>query len=206
MRLAAMQPAFLPPAAYFRLFAATDMFVLLDDVQFNRRWYTHRQRLIRKDGTKDWLTLALAKMPQTALINEMRWADDYQERWVKDTKKFRNMAGIGAIPTRMTPLMFVTNFLLNSCTALNIPLHVVKSSDIGVPPELKGQDRMLFLCEHFKADTYVNSPGGRELYNVKDFAKRGIALKFLPETDDLTSIADWTGSEKVLREEIYGNL
>jgi hypothetical protein len=45
-----MQPYFLPFAEYFRLFAASDVFVLLDDVQFPRRGWVHRNRLHDRGG------------------------------------------------------------------------------------------------------------------------------------------------------------
>jgi WbqC-like protein family len=44
-RVALMQPTFLPWQGYFALIAAADVFVLLDDFQFVRRSFHHRNRL-----------------------------------------------------------------------------------------------------------------------------------------------------------------
>jgi hypothetical protein len=44
--IAVMQPYFIPYAGYFRLFAASDLFVIYDCVQFPRRGWVQRNRLI----------------------------------------------------------------------------------------------------------------------------------------------------------------
>lgn len=82
------------------------------------------------------------------------------------------------------------------------------ASTIPTPIDLKGKDRILHICKHFGATEYVNSPGGEDLYEVREFAKRGIALRFLPETEDRTSILERLALENVsdIRAEIYGNL
>ena len=55
--IAVMQPYFVPYAGYFRLFAATDLFVIYDCVQFPRRGWVHRNQLPGANGQPNWLTL-----------------------------------------------------------------------------------------------------------------------------------------------------
>ena len=74
--VAIMQPYFLPYAGYFRLFAATDLFVIYDCVQFPRRGWVHRNRLVDASGKERWLTLPLAKVPQRTLIRDLCFASD----------------------------------------------------------------------------------------------------------------------------------
>ena len=57
--VAVMQPYFIPYAGYFRLFAASDLFVIYDCVQFPRRGWVHRNRLLDRSGKLRWLTLPL---------------------------------------------------------------------------------------------------------------------------------------------------
>src|SRR5262245_8911697 len=73
LTVAIMQPYFLPYAGYFRLFAATDLFVIYDCVQFPRRGWVHRNRLVDHSGNERWLTLPLQPAPQTALIRDLRF-------------------------------------------------------------------------------------------------------------------------------------
>lgn len=209
MRVAISQPAFLPPASYFRLFAATDLFVVLDNVQFNRRWYTHRQQWTDRTGNKTWLTLPIKKTDRdTTMIKDLEWGDDYQELWMKQLDKFTDVEHF-PIPDGMTPLMFICSGLFNTCNALNIPLRVTIASSIPIPDDLRGQNRIIAMCKAVGADTYINSPGGKELYNVDDFAKQGIKLEFLQEwigsyDSAVERMADET-PEKI-REEIYAQI
>src|ERR1700750_1484658 len=71
--VAIMQPYFFPYAGYFRLFAASDLFVVYDCVQFPRRGWVHRNRLIDASGRLQWLTLPLEKAPQEVLIRDLRF-------------------------------------------------------------------------------------------------------------------------------------
>src|SRR5438477_7324862 len=75
MRLAVMQPYFLPYIGYFQLMSAVDKFVLLDDVNFITRGWINRNR-IAVNGEPHWLTLPLAKASQNRLISEIELVDD----------------------------------------------------------------------------------------------------------------------------------
>ena len=143
MKIAVMQPYLWPYAGYFRLFAATDLFVIYDDVQYLRQGWIHRNKLTKRDGTKDWINLPLKKMPQSSKINETEWADDYHISWRKQTKKFPILEGV-ELPT-WSPLMFIVNTLLNACTELKIPLNVKMASTIPTPDDLRGKDRILVI-------------------------------------------------------------
>ena len=45
LKIAIMQPYFFPYIGYFNLINMTDIFVFLDNVQFNRRGWIHRNKL-----------------------------------------------------------------------------------------------------------------------------------------------------------------
>ena len=55
-----MQPAFLPWQGYFGLVAAADVFVVLDDFQFQRHSFQHRNRVRLADGTETWISVPVA--------------------------------------------------------------------------------------------------------------------------------------------------
>src|SRR5579859_6149779 len=73
--IAIMQPYFLPYAGYFRLIAQTDLFVIYDCVQFPRRGWVHRNKLMDAQGQEQWLTLPLTPAPQEVLIGDLTFAD-----------------------------------------------------------------------------------------------------------------------------------
>ncbi len=59
-RIALMQPAFLPWQGLFGLVAAADVFVALDDFQFQRHSFHQRNRVRAADGTPTWISLPVA--------------------------------------------------------------------------------------------------------------------------------------------------
>jgi hypothetical protein len=68
---ALMQPTFLPWQGYFALIASADHFVFLDDFQFVRRSFMHRNRLFLAAGNASWVSLPVEHGGRAAL-NEVR--------------------------------------------------------------------------------------------------------------------------------------
>jgi hypothetical protein len=62
---------------------------------------------------------------------------------------------------------------------MGLPWRTLRSSELGLPSDLRGQDRILAIAKACGAARYVNPPGGRELYQHADFAAAGIELCFL---------------------------
>ncbi len=59
-RVALMQPTFLPWQGYFALVAFADVFVFLDDFQFQRHSFHQRNRVRLGDGAETWVTVPVA--------------------------------------------------------------------------------------------------------------------------------------------------
>src|ERR1700739_884476 len=87
--VAIMQPFFLPYGGYFRLFAASDLFVIYDCVQFPRRGWVHRNKLVDAQGLDRWVTLSLDRAPRHVLIRELRFPRDASELLAARLRPFR---------------------------------------------------------------------------------------------------------------------
>src|SRR4051812_23161583 len=85
-RIAIMQPYFFPYVGYYRLFAATDVFVIYDCVQFPRRGWVHRNLFTDANGSPRWITVPLLKASQSALIRELELASDGQARMLEQLR------------------------------------------------------------------------------------------------------------------------
>lgn len=185
MKIAVMQPYYYPYAGYFRLFAAVDLFVFLDCVQFNRRGYVHRYMSNGK-----WTTLPIKKTDRdTTRIVDLEWRDDQD--------------------TDVTPVDFIIDTCVSVCKKIGINTDMVCSSNIAIPANLKGQDRIIFICKYFGATEYINSPGGKDLYDKREFKRNGLKLTFLPEwKGDYDSIAERFKHESIekIRGEIYAQI
>jgi hypothetical protein len=61
MKVAMMQPAFLPWQGFFELICKSDVFIILDDFQFSVQSYHQRNRLFVNKGKVDWYTVPVQK-------------------------------------------------------------------------------------------------------------------------------------------------
>ena len=187
--VAIMQPYFVPYAGYFRLFAAADLFVVYDCVQFPRRGYVHRNRLPDRERRSTWLTLPLEKAPRDAAIGALELRADATASFEAQLRRFPSLDGPretvrallgGALEPRTKLVPMLCRSFAAICEALGLPCAMVRSSTLGIPAALRGQDRILAIAEAVGARRYVNAPGGRHLYDRASFSARGIELAFLP--------------------------
>jgi WbqC-like protein family len=185
--IAVMQPYFIPYAGYFRLFLASDLFVIYDCVQFPRRGWVHRNRLVDARGMNRWLTLPLAKAPRDVLIRDLRFSPKAREVLAERLRPFhvatedRDVQEILATLRDVSgsPVSYLERLLEQVLRYLALPWRVMRSSALGIPAALRGQDRILEIARLLGATHYVNTPGGTGLYNVEAFAAAGIQLHFL---------------------------
>jgi hypothetical protein len=90
---------------------------------------------------------------------------------------------------------------LSQLTAmLGLTRPLVRSSELDIDPHLAGQQRVIAIARALGATRYVNSPGGRELYDAAAFAEHGIELQFLapfagPNDSILTLLLQTTPAE-----------
>ena len=63
MKLAVHQPHYAPWLGYFAKWAASDLFVFLDTVQYVKNGWQNRNRIKTREGPR-WLTVPVRVMPQ----------------------------------------------------------------------------------------------------------------------------------------------
>ena len=192
LTIAIMQPYFLPYAGYFRLFAASDLFVIYDCVQFPRRGWVHRNRLMDSSGNSRWLTLPLQRAPQSVLIRDLEFPADARETFAARLRPFPLTAKCPANAAPVLeamrdvggrPVDYLERLLKRVVDTLGLPWNVVRSTALAIPESLHGQDRILEIVKRLGARRYVNASGGRSLYDCKAFEAIGIELEFLADYD-----------------------
>lgn len=186
MRIAIMQPYSPPPyGGYFRLMSDVDVFVVYDCVQFPRRGWVHRNKLLDRNGRLQWLTLPLEHAPFDAKIKDLKFADDGVTRMREQMRRF---PAIDLLPDDLRVALecaagrFVPYAvrLLELCAKhLGVRMAYTYSSLMKVDPAARGAERIIEICKQLGATHYLNAPGGIELYNAATFAKHGIELEFL---------------------------
>lgn len=87
MKVAMMQPAFLPWQGFFALVMEADTFIFLDDFQFSIQSYHQRNKLLVNQDSADWYTVPVKKKeafkkPQTEVFpnNTQDWVTKITKR------------------------------------------------------------------------------------------------------------------------------
>jgi hypothetical protein len=192
-----MQPYLFPALAYFHLVAAADTFVFLDDVQFVRSRWTHRNQ-IEAGGTPLLFTVPLHGRSQNRNLDDIGLGADYPRWRARFVKTLCHSYGkhdgarerIAAIDDLLTPDPDDTIASLSSRTVrwgagelgLAPAWHhapTLAIMDGGAAPGEAGASRIRALCRRLDAEQYINMPGGRALYDSADFAREGLELRFV---------------------------
>lgn len=190
MRIAIMQPYFLPYIGYLQLMNAVEKFVLYDDVNYINKGWINRNRIL-VSGKEYLFTIPLKEASQNKLINEIYLSDDpkwrgkllktFEQAYKKSpfyltafavTEKIINLDA-----EKVSDWIASSFAILTDC--LGIQTDIVLSSSIYQNTYLKGQERILDICQQEKADHYINPIGGTGLYDKSIFDKAGIQLNFL---------------------------
>jgi len=192
-----MQPYFLPYIGYFQLMAAVDKFVLLDDVNYIPRGWINRNRVF-VSGVPSWITIPLVKASRNKRIKEIdistntAWKRKMLASIDTSYRKSPFASNVSALfaqilDTAETNLArFLYRSLKTVCDYLEIAAVIEPTSAIYPKNNLKGQYRILDICRREGAETYINPPGGRDLYDVELFNDAGIELLLLePDLPEL---------------------
>ncbi|MCC7016153.1 MAG: WbqC family protein [Rhodospirillales bacterium] len=107
MKVVVHQPDFAPWLGFFDRLLDADAFVVLDDVQFLRRGWHHRDKIKTRRGA-DWLTLPVEKCPRETPINRVNLRPARDE-WVPAAlaliaENYREAAHFGAVFPRIRAL------------------------------------------------------------------------------------------------------
>lgn len=190
MKLAIMQPYFVPYLGYFQLMAAVDRFVLLDDVNFINRGWINRNRILL-GGREHLITIPLRGASQNQHINQIALSDDtpWRAKLLKTVEQAYRKASFfeETMPLVRTLLACqetgLAPYLRSSLTVLHawleLPCLIVPSAAIYEEKAYKGAERILDICVQERATVYINPPGGKDLYAPGDFSAQGIQLRFL---------------------------
>ena len=184
MKIAIMQPYFFPYMPYFQLIHAVDKWVNLDHVTFIKQGYIHRN-VIKDDMI---IRAPCVGASSNTIINQVGL--DFETRlWKKQLKmldenyhKTPNYEVIKDLITRgSTQCVNISelNFFLikGICEYLNIKTELLQTSE-GLTKNTKSEGVMDIVTK-LNGNYYINSIGGKELYQRENFDSKGIKLKFL---------------------------
>ena len=191
MRVAIMQPYFMPYIGYFQLMNSVDVFVLYDNIEYTKKGWINRNRILL-NKQEDYITIPLKKDSDYLHIAERKLADTWPQERVKMLNRIQQAYRKALGFEETFPLvescikydsMNLFAFILNSVhlikNHLGIHTTLIESSGIHADHTLKSEARVISICHALLATEYINPIGGLELYSNTAFADAGLSLKFL---------------------------
>lgn len=194
MNIAIMQPYFLPYLGYFQLMAEVDGFVIYDNVEYTKKGWINRNRMLR-NGEPVVFTLPLSKGSDYLDVRDRMIAASFDPAKLLNqfAGAYRRAPHFDAVMPYLSEILqhadrnlfaYIRHSIEVTCRYLGIATPILVSSEIERSSDLHGSDRVISICEQLDADRYTNPIGGLELYRPSDFEARGIALRFLRSRPD----------------------
>ncbi len=189
MRVAIMQPTYLPWCGYFGLMQSVDLFLLLDSVQFSRRSWQQRNQIKTPNGAQ-WISVpVISKGKRDQLICEVEI--DASANFASAHRRsielsYSNAQFFKKYADPLLPLLdnpspkladFTISLIENLKELINISTPLIRSS------ELHGSgtkaDLLASLCKEVGATSYVSPPGSKEYLDMSDtFKSIGLPINY----------------------------
>jgi hypothetical protein len=192
--LGIMQPYFFPYLGYFSLIHAVDEFILFDDVQYERKSWMSRNRLLNIEKNEPfYIRPGYKKPPYQANLTTVYLEEDegWKNKLMDQFHGYKNKADYYEETKAILEDILSKNFEklveLNTesikyiASALGLKAKITKYSDYGFWFEEKptAATWSLKIAEARDATHYVNSPGGESFIKPEGFTEAGIKLGFI---------------------------
>ena len=189
MKIAIHQPHYLPWLGYFAKWAAADLFVFLDTVQYEKNGWQNRNRIKTREGPR-WLTVPVRAKLGTPIRDVMV---DSGQPW-----RARHVAAIESAYNgapcwgryrdelhalydrdwpRLAPAAIASAEWLAGKLGLTTPTRLASDIELPETPPGDATARLVALCRAAGADTYLAGRDGARYMDIGQFTAAGIAVE-----------------------------
>ncbi len=191
-RVGIMQPYFFPYFEQFRLIAACDQWVVFDTVQYTRKSWMNRNRVLNRE--KGWAYVSVpvvntgldtrvmdaqideAQAWRKAVLDRLR----IYEREAPQYRAVRDLIGdaLAGPAASLAALNARVIACVNDYLGIHTPLVMASALDFQAPDECPPGEWALHIAKHLGATEYRNAAGGVALFDPALYASHGIELSF----------------------------
>lgn len=188
MILTAHQPAYLPWLGYFHKIAISDIFVSLDNVQFEKNSFSNRNKIKTANGSA-WLSVPIKMVghmgktiKEMEIDNHLNWTEKHWKSIYLNYKKapyFNLYCDFleDAYKRQWNDLCGLTEYLTKYfLEELGIKTKISKQSDLK--NKGKKQELIVELCKELNADTFVFGKLGENYVDTSYFTQNNINVYF----------------------------
>lgn len=207
-----MQPYFFPYFGYFDHISRCDKWVVFDISQYKPRSWLNRNRILNPDKGWVYITGNVKKFSRNERICDIRLSspDDTLRTIINKTMHYKKHAPHYEEVTKLIWKSFnnaASDYLVDInisciasiCSYLEITFEpiIASKADFNLPEIMYPGQWALEIATFLCADTYLNTPGGREIFRPEDFSDRNISLAFTRSPDFRYSCASYKFQPKL---------
>jgi hypothetical protein len=188
MTIVILQPGYLPWLGFFDQVRRADVFVYYDDVQYDKHGWRNRNRIKTQTGPL-WLTVPVrhAGLGQPSILEV---AIDGRAPWARKHLSSIRQAYAGAPFLRqyLPALEEVLHRRWDRLVDLDIALVDLMAGWFGLTRRIERSsalpiggvksERLLRICGHFGASTYLSGDAARDYLDVSLFEQSGITVEW----------------------------
>jgi hypothetical protein len=185
MILSIHQPELLPWYGYIYKLYTSDVFVLLDDVQFKKNNFQNRNKILTKNGDM-WITVPVeskSRLDNTIKTTKIFWTKDWRRKFISSIRQnygkhpyFHDLEFFFYIFENKQSTLFELNYeILNFLIKiLNIQTKIILQSELK--PVGQKTELLLDICQKLNTDSYLMGDGGDNYFDYKLFENNDITI------------------------------
>lgn len=189
MKIGILQPGYLPWLGFFEQMYKSDIFVIYDDVQYDKNGWRNRNKIKTAKGAQ-WLTVPVSVHFQShQLVKDVKV--DNSIDWKKKHLFSIKQSYSKSIFFDKYIDIFENAYARHWDYIIDIDMHFIKqlADMLGIKDKnvvlsssfnIKGSrmERLVGICKKYKADTFYEGSAGREYIEEGIFSKNGIKVEY----------------------------
>ena len=191
MKAAILQPTYLPWMGYFEMIDSSDVFVVFDHVQFERKSWQQRNMIKTANGVVP-LTVPVQKMPRETNISEIKISYDHgnplKDHWKTIELAYKKAPYFQEYKPFFEKVYSKKYVLLEDlnveiikliCNILGIRTKIIFSSDLGLKDgNMAKTKKVVNLCRKQGIVHLYDTKGAEEILDKSLFKKDNIKITF----------------------------
>ena len=204
-RVAIIQSAYVPWRGFFDLIGRCDEYVIFDTVQFAKRHWHNRNRIVTPAGPV-WITIPVAtKSRFEQSIEAVKVSEPWAKKhWRTIVANYKRAPYFDALAPRLEPLFVAAaqetlltrineTFLREFAVLLRLKTKIVRDTKYAPTGSKTGQ--LLDICKNAGATHYLSGPSARNYLQEDAFREAGIVVEWMHYPDYPAYPQVWGGFE-----------